>query len=157
MSQETVEKLAANAVARRAAARLAEDVDPSLPALTERAIVEGEPREGMRSFDPTLAIALGGFLLSVAQFGWTVYRDLKEDREEAAKEAAGSGDRDRAGLGALLARRIRVGMETPPGVTPERRDRIVEVVVEEILRHEPGAGPGDGAGGPDGWDRTELR
>lgn len=153
MSQETVERLAANAVARRAAARLAGEVDPSLPALTERAIAEGAPREGMRSFDPTLAIALGGFLLSVAQFGWKIYRDLKEDRGKAAEKAAESRDQERAGLGTLLARRIRLGMETPPDVTPERRDRIVEVVVEEILRYEPGSG----AGGAGGWDRKELR
>jgi hypothetical protein len=44
-------------------------------------------------------------------------------------------------------------MEAPGGVTPERRDRIVEVVVEEILRGD--AGPE--AGGAGGWDRKELR
>jgi hypothetical protein len=128
-------------------------VDPGLPALTERAIAGGGAAEGMRSYDPTLAIALGGFLLSVAQLGWTIHRDLKADREKAAEKADRDRLSDRAGLGALLARRIRLGMQMPAGVTPERRDRIVEVVVEEILRGD--AGPE--AGGAGGWDRKALR
>jgi hypothetical protein len=41
----------------------------------------------------------------------------------------------------------------PTGVTPERRDRIVEVVVEEILRGDEGS-KAEGAGG---WDRKALR
>jgi len=154
MSQERPERPAGpEGVARRAAARLAAEVDPALPALTERAIAGGGGAERMRSYDPALGIALAGFLLSVAQFGWTIYRDLKADREKAAEKADRDHIPDRAGLGGLLARRIRLAMETPAGVTPERRDRIVEVVVEEILRDD--AGPGvTGAGG---WDRKELR
>jgi hypothetical protein len=128
-------------------------VDPGLPALTERVIAGAGAAEGMRSYDPALALGLAGFLLSVAQFGWTIYRDLKEDRQKAAEKADRDRLQDRAGLGALLARRIRLKMETPTGVTPERRDRIVEVVVEEILRDD--AGPE--AGGAGGWDRKALR
>jgi hypothetical protein len=157
MSQESSERRrGAEEVARRAAARLAGEVDPGLPALTERAIAGGGAAEGMRSYDPTLAIALGGFLLSVAQLGWTIYRDLKADREKATEKADRDRIPDRAGLGALLVRRIRLGMEAPAGVTPERRDRIVEVVVEEILRDDgsPGSRGVTGAGG---WDRKELR
>ena len=154
MSQESSEgRGGSEEVARRAAARLAGEVDPGLPALTERAIAAGGAAEGMRSYDPALALGLAGFLLSVAQFGWTIYRDLKADREKAAEKADRDRVQGRAGLGALLARRIRLGMEAPAGVTPERRDRIVEVVVEEILRGD--AGPE--AAGAGGWDRSELR
>jgi hypothetical protein len=158
MSEESSERhRGAEEVARRAAARLAGEVDPGLPALTERAIAGGGAAEGMRSYDPALAIALGGFLLSVAQLGWTIYRDLKADREKAAEKAdrdrAQDRDERRVGLGALLARRIRLGMQMPAGVTPERRDRIVEVVVEEILRGDEGS-KAEGAGG---WDRKALR
>jgi hypothetical protein len=154
MSEESSERhRGAEEVARRAAARLAGEVDPGLPALTERVIAGAGAAEGMRSYDPALAIALGGFLLSVAQLGWTIYRDLKADREKAAEKADRARLSDRAGLGALLVRRIRLGMEAPAGVTPERRDRIVEVVVEEILRGDEGSE----AAGAGGWDRKELR
>jgi hypothetical protein len=147
------EQGAAEEVARRAAVRLGAEVDPALPALTEQAIAEGGSVERMRSYDPALGIALAGFLLSVAQFGWTIHRDLKLDREKAAETAERERIPDRAGLGGLLARRIRLAMETPAGVTPERRDRIVEVVVEELLRDDAGLE----AAGADGWDREELR
>ncbi len=143
----------AEAVARRAAARLADEMGLELPALTERAIAGDGAAEGMRSFDPALALGLAGFLVSVARFGWTIYRDLRSDREKAKEKADRERREDRAGLGALLARRIRLGMALPAGVTAEGRDRIVKVVVEEILRDDAGLE----SGGAGGWDREELR
>lgn len=140
-------------LARRAAVRLAGEVDPNLPALTERAIAEGGAVGGMRSFEPVSGLALAAFLLRVAQFGWTIYRGLKKDRERAAEKAAETRAKGGSGLGPLLARRIRLGVELPAGVSPERRDRIVEVVVEEIL-HEDERSGGAAVGG---WDDEELR
>lgn len=120
------------ALARRAAARLAGELDPALPALTERAIAGEGGETRMRSYDPTLALGLAGFLLSVAQFAWTIYRDLKEDRKDAEENVAEQAQ-ERNKLDALLAREIRLGIDLPPGVTPDQRDRVIEVVVEEML------------------------
>lgn len=126
------------ALARRAAARLAGELDPRLPALTERAIAGEGSETRTRSYDPTLAIGLAGFLLSVAQFAWTIYRDLKEDRKDVEEKSAEQA-RERNKLGPLLARKIRLGIDLPPGVTPDQQDRVIEVVVEEILH--PDADP----------------
>ncbi len=122
------------ALARRAATRLAGELDPRLPALTERAIAGEDGEIRTRAYDPTLALGLAGFLLSVAQFAWTIYRDLKKDRKDEEEKAA-----ERGKLGPLLARKIRLGVDLPSGVTPEQRDRVIEVVVEEILA--PGSDP----------------
>lgn len=140
-------------LARRAAARLAGEVEPNLPALTERAIAEGGVVGGMRSFEPVSGLALAAFLLSVAQFGWTIYRDLKEDREKSTEKAAEARAKGVGGLGPLLVRRIRLGINLPVGVSSAHRDRIVAVVVEEILNEEERSG--GAAGG--GWDDEELR
>jgi hypothetical protein len=112
-SSETAE------IARRAAARLA-DLDPDLPAATDRvAGVSGLPRR--RGLDANLALTLASFLVGLAQFGWSVYQDHR-GRKEETKE--------------VLVRRLRMRIEQsgaedllPPGGS----DRVVEVVVEEIL------------------------
>ncbi len=120
-------------LARRIAERLADD-DPDLPALTERVLVEGpKPAATARSFDPGTTIALAALLVSAAQFAWGVHRDLKQDRRQAAKDEDAEVRRE------LLLRRLRLKMDASPGVSPAQRDRVFDVVVEEVL-----AGGGDG-------------
>jgi hypothetical protein len=122
-------------IARRAAARLADRLDPKLPALTERALAGGE--DTMRSYDAGVTLALAAFLLSAVQFGWKVYRDIKEDREK--KDQRDSKDRKDGEEGprqlqTVLVRRLRIGLtEAPRGLPAEQRDHILEVVAEEIL------------------------
>lgn len=116
-------------IARRAAARLAGSLDPNLPALTERVLVEQAPSERTR-FDAGVSIALAGLLLSAVQLGWQVYRDLKEDREKREKEEQEKGDRR---IREVLVRRMRLELGEPRGLTIEQRDRLLEVVAEEIL------------------------
>lgn len=70
--------------ARRSAARLAAALDPGLPAMTERVLAGAEPTRSAVTFDAGTSIALAGLLLSIVQFGWTVYRDLRKDRLEHA-------------------------------------------------------------------------
>jgi hypothetical protein len=118
------------AATRRAAGRLAEELNPSLPAMTERMLAEGTDAEPRRSFDPMTGLAVAGFLLAVAQLGWKVYRDVKEDREKAAEQAE---DPDRHRIRSVMARRIRLELEAPAGMSEAHRDRVVDVVVEEIL------------------------
>ena len=113
-------------VARRAASRLAAEFGPTLPALTERVLVEdGEPRR-MRSYDFGTGIAVAALLVSAAQFGWQIYRDLKSDREADGKQKV-----------QVLVRRIRLSLTEPSDLTPQQRDRLLEVVAEEIVTSCP--------------------
>ncbi len=114
-------------IARRAAARLADRLDPKLPALTERALAGGE--DTMRSYDAGASIALAALLVSAIQLGWQVYHDLKKDRKD--KKDGEEGPRQ---LQAVLVRRLRIGLtEVPRGLPAEQRDHLLEVVAEEIL------------------------
>ena len=119
-------------IARSAASRLASDFGSDLPALTERALAQEGALDRRTSFDVGASIAIAGFLLSVVQFGWQVYRDLKEDREKKEQEEA---DGKRRTL-QVLVRRMRLSLGEPQGLTPQQRDRLLEVVAEEILASE---------------------
>lgn len=116
-------------IARRAAGRLAPEIDPALPA-----VVEGQLRGGgggggagppLRFLEPATTIALAGLLVSLASLAWTIYRDLKKDAAAPSPE--------------VLARRLRLDAELPEAVTTERRARLIAVIVEEVVA---GAGPG---------------
>lgn len=112
--------------ARRAAARLAPDLGSDLPAYTERALAGQETTVRRRSFDAGASLAVAALLVSLAQFGWQIYRDLKADREK--KDEA-----DRRQILQVLVRRMRLSLEEPPGLSVQQRDRLIEVVAEEIL------------------------
>lgn len=114
-------------VARAAASRLTADFGADLPALTERALAQEGAAHRRRSFDIAATLAVAGFLLSAAQFGWQIYRDLKKDREDK--------DSKRETL-LLLVRRMRLSLDPAPDLTPQQRDRLLEVVAEEILAGE---------------------
>jgi len=106
-----------NEIAQRAAGRLA-GLDANLPAATER-LLQGAPRR--RSLDAGNAIALASMLVSLVQFGWTVYQDQLRQREKAEARDA-------------LVQRLRDRIEESGGLLPPgERDRVIEVVAEEIL------------------------
>jgi hypothetical protein len=108
------------AISRRVAGRLA-GLDANLPAATER-LLQGAPRR--RSLDAGTSIALASLVLSLVQFGWTVYQDHLRQKEKAEVR----GD---------LVRRLLDRLETSGAadgiLPPGERDRVVEVVAEEIL------------------------
>lgn len=112
--------------ARRAAARLAPDFGPDLPVFTERALAGQESIAPRRSYEAGASLAIASILVSLAQFGWQIYRDLKEDREK--KEEA-----DRRQMIQVLVRRMRLSLDAPQGLSVQQRDRLLEVVAEEIL------------------------
>lgn len=112
--------------ARRAASRLAAELGPNLPALTERVLVEGGERGRQRSYDPATTIAIASLLVSAAQLGWQIYRDLKSDREEDEKRKA-----------QVLVRRLRLSLTGPSDLSSQQRDRLLEVVAEEIVASCP--------------------
>src|SRR5688500_16727321 len=103
-------------IARRAAERLA-GLDANLPAATER-LLQGAPRR--RSLDAGTSVALASLLLSLVQFGWTVYQDKLRQKEKA--EARDS-----------LVQRLRDRIEMDGQLSPAERDLVVEAVAEEIL------------------------
>ncbi len=121
----------ATEIARRSAMRLTE-LDPALPARTESALAGGTTSGEPTSYEPFSLLALGGFVVTVAKFAWDVYKDVKKGETTggaaSAKSAAALPSSD------AVARRIRVDVELPSGMSPETRDRIVTVVVEEALR-----------------------
>lgn len=108
-------------IARLAAARLAE-LDAGLPAATER-VLAGQARPRYRGLDANLTLTLAGFLLSLVQFGWSVYKDHRQEKEPRE----------------ILIRRLRVRIEQTGGdglLLPDRCDRVIEVVAEEILSRD---------------------
>jgi hypothetical protein len=114
-------------IARLAAARLA-DVDPDLTTAMDRTLA-GQERPRRRGLDANLTLTLASFVFGLVQFGWSIYRDQRQDQRRDRKEETRE----------ILVRRLRVRIEEagvedllPPG----RRDRVVEVVVEEILALE---------------------
>lgn len=118
-------------IARRCALRLA-DLDPNLPALTERALAGGAAPGVPTRYEPATAIALASLLVSVVGTGWRIYRDLKEDRDEKDRPATPTSALV-VPPQELLARRVRQQTQLPRGVRETERDRIIEVVVAEIL------------------------
>lgn len=109
-------------IARRAAGRLTADFGPGLPAFVEGRLQN--PDAGPQRFTGVeTAIAAAAALVSIAQFAWQVYRDLKKDRAEVSRDA--------------IARTIRLQVELPAQVTAAGRDRMVAVVVEEMLGPPP--------------------
>ncbi len=113
-------------IARRAAGRLAREIDPALPAVVEGQLRGGRGAEpAVRFLEPATTIALGGLLVSLASLAWTIYRDLKKDAATPSPD--------------VLARRLRLNADRPEAVTTERRERSIAVIVEEVIA---GSGPG---------------
>lgn len=117
-------------IARRAAARLT-DLNP----LLERAARTGEreaepagPARRMRGIDPGTGIAVAGLLVSLAQVGWQIYRDLRSDRADREKKEQAV---------AALVSRLRPSLTGPAELTPDQRDRILRVLAEEIVASQP--------------------
>ncbi len=111
-------------IARRAAARLAEG-DPRLLGEVERELATGGADAGgpPRRFELATAVALGPLIVSVATLAWTIYRDLRADRAKPTADA--------------LARRIRIEIGAPGRAEAAQQDRVITVVVEEVLASDP--------------------
>jgi hypothetical protein len=118
---------AAARIARRAAARLAGEVDPDLPEQVERALAE-DPlgRAPERALDP---VSLGSLIVSLVALGWTIHRDLKRDREAAQADRAAQAER----LAARLREEGAEAARLPAWVTPGQRVLAIAVIAEEIV------------------------
>lgn len=109
-----------NEIARRTAERLA-GLDADLPAATER-LLQGAPRR--RSLDAGTSVALASLVLSLVQFGWTVYQDRLRQKEKAEI---------RDDLVRQLLDRLDKSGAADDLLPPGECGRVAAVVAEEIL------------------------
>jgi len=112
-------------LARRAAMRLGSELDRNLPAVVE-AHIQGGSEAPKRYEAATTTIALATLILSAAKFAWDIYRDLKK----SSKAAPAPG---------VIARRMRLELNVAEEIDIARRDKIITVVVDELMKHPPEA------------------
>jgi hypothetical protein len=126
------ETIASADVARRVADRLAPSLDPGLRVAVEQELVR-DPLETppQRVIEP---VSLAAFVVSLASFGWTVYRDLKKDRD-----AAKADGRETEARLALLLREDEsfAAGRTPGGMTSEQESLILSAVARRNRGSRP--------------------
>jgi len=118
-------------IARRAAQRLAGDIDPTLPDQVEQELAK-DPLEQSheRPLDP---ISLGGLIVSLVSLGWTIYRDLKKDREAAQKAAMMQRLADRLREDTRASGQLPRASERLLELNPQQQTLIIEAVAQEIV------------------------
>ncbi|HEX4703005.1 MAG TPA: hypothetical protein VH352_12805 [Pseudonocardiaceae bacterium] len=105
-------------VARAAARELATDHGPELAAQVEAALHERRAGQApTQFFDP---VSLGSLIVSIAALSWTVYKDLRAKAATSTKDA--------------VAVRVRVELTPSDHVPQAQRDRVIDVVTEEVIR-----------------------
>ena len=109
----------AEALARRAAGRLAGQFGNDLPAHVEAALQGGEAPP--QRYEIATAIALATLVLEIAKFAWDIWKDTR-------KPATPSPSPD------VIARRIRLEVSLPVGVAAVQRDQIITAVIDELPR-----------------------
>jgi hypothetical protein len=120
--------------ARSAAAILAPDLGPGLPAEVEAALAArgAEQRPG-RYLDP---VSIAGLIVAIATLAWTVYNDQRGRTTDPPP--------------ADIARQVRITLREQDTVLPSGAERITEIVATEIIRHANPVGSGLRSTPPDG-------
>jgi|SRR5271169_6008783 len=108
----------AEALTRRAAERLAAQLGADLPANVEAAL-QGSAAGAPQRYEAATLIALAALVLNIVKFAW----DLRKDMRAAAAPSP-----------EVIARRIRLEVALPNGVSAAQRDQIVSVVMDELSR-----------------------
>jgi hypothetical protein len=119
-------------IARRAADRLENDIDKGLRQDVEHELAK-DPLEQRpeRVFEP---VSFAALIVSLASFGWTVYRDLKKDRE-AAKAGRSATE---ARLAVLLREEDHLAAgRLPPDMTAEQQSLVIATIAAEIVATDP--------------------
>jgi hypothetical protein len=106
-------------IARRAAQRLSGDLGQNLPAAVEAELQAGG--KAPERYEPGTLIAVATLLLNAAKFAWDFYRDRKKDAKAAPSAET-------------IARTLRLELKSYEGVSAEQSDKIITVVVEELLK-----------------------
>jgi hypothetical protein len=108
-------------IARRAAARLAGDFGPALPASVESSLSPASRKRGF-NLDPNLAISVASLLMTTLQFALQEYRQMAQSRQLDSARARQE-----------LAARLREELGLPARLTPEQRDKIASILAEEVV------------------------
>jgi len=104
--------------ARSAAAILARDFGPNLPAQVEAALAaRGTQQRPARYLDP---VSLASLIVAIATLAWTIYNDQRKHTPGPPSDA--------------IARQIRITLREQDTPMPAGTDHITEVVVTEITR-----------------------
>lgn len=104
------------AAARAAAERLANDYGPGVVADVEAALYASGSQRREQFLDP---VSMGSLIVSIAALAWTVYTDLKTKKSKATPD--------------VLARAVRVELRIHRHENPPTPNKIIEVVVTEII------------------------
>jgi hypothetical protein len=121
-----------SAIARRAAGRLADPFGHTIGDEVERELARDPlDRRPERILDP---ISLAALIVSLASFGWSVYRDIKKDRDAAKASRA---DMERR-VAALLRQQDSVAAgRLPSGMTEAQQAIVIDAVAVEIVAAAP--------------------
>jgi hypothetical protein len=104
--------------ARAAAAILAADLGPALPAEVEAALAARDAQQRPdRYIDP---VSLATLIVAIATLAWTIYND---QRKRAQEPQPGS-----------IARQVRITLRDQDMTLPPGTERITEIVATEITR-----------------------
>lgn len=105
--------------ARAAAARLAAEHGPDLAIEVEVALHERDGRQPPERYvvDP---VSVGSLIVAIATLAWTVYRDLRKKKPSPPPD--------------VVARTVRVEVWQQSGTPPPGQDKILHVVVEEVIK-----------------------
>ena len=108
--------------ARAAAAILAPDHGPRLPAEVEAALAARHaPQRPDRYLDP---VSLASLIVAIATLAWTIYNDQRSHNPDPPADS--------------IARQVRITLREQDTILPPGTERITEIVATEITRH---AGP----------------
>jgi hypothetical protein len=115
-------------IARRVADRLANDIDKGLRQDVERELAKDPfDQRPERFLEP---VSFAALIVSLASFGWTVYRDLKKDRDAAKADRAAT----EAHLGALLREEDGFAAgRLPPDMTTAQQSLVISAIAAEIV------------------------
>jgi hypothetical protein len=102
--------------ARYAAAILAPDLGPNLPAEVEAALAAAQHRPD-RYLDP---VSLASLIVAIATLAWTIYNDQRKHTPDPPSSS--------------IARQVRITLRDQDVSLPPGTDRITEIVATEISR-----------------------
>jgi len=111
--------------ARSAAAILAADLGPSLPAEVEATLAARDAQQRPdRYLDP---VSLASLIVAIATLAWTIYNDQRKHTPDPPSDS--------------IARQVRITLRDQDTSLPPGTKRITEVVATEIIRQaSPPAG-----------------
>jgi hypothetical protein len=111
--------------ARSAAAILAPDLGPALPAEVEAALAARHTVQRPDRYpDP---VSLASLIVSIATLAWTIYNDQRTRHDQPDHDPGPQSD--------VIARQVRITLRDQDIQLPPGTERITEIIATEITRH----------------------